>query len=38
MRLLKHDCPDGTTYEWLPRTEHPKMCPRCHARLDKVRV
>jgi len=21
-------------YEWMPRTENPKSCPRCKARLD----
>jgi len=30
-----HNCPDGKTYEWVPRVPEPRNCPRCKANLSK---
>jgi len=34
MELMKHKCPDGVEYEWVPRVPHPRQCPRCKNVLD----
>lgn len=30
-----HDCPDGTTYEWISKKEKPVSCPRCKQYLSR---
>jgi len=36
MKEIEHYCWNGLdgVYKWIPRTEKPKSCPRCKARLD----
>ena len=33
LKALQMSC-EGCQYEWVPRVEHPKKCPRCGCRLE----
>lgn len=32
---MQHQCSDGIVHDWMPRSENPKVCPRCKGSLDK---